>query len=142
MKEIIAAGGLVFNEEAHLLLIFRRGKWDLPKGKADEGETIEATAMREVMEETGLQQLQLIKSAGTTLHTYFDQWLQEDVIKKTYWFVMHADGSQKLIPQTEEDITDIRWVPLKEVPELLKNSFDTIREITGLFFSKQPRLND
>ncbi len=132
MKEIIAAGGLVFNEEAHLLLIFRRGKWDLPKGKADEGETIEATAMREVMEETGLQQLQLIKSAGTTLHTYFDQWLQEDVIKKTYWFVMHADGSQKLIPQTEEDIEEIIWADADRIKTCMHNSYSNIVEIIEL----------
>ncbi len=129
MKEIIAAGGLVYNEQGHLLLIFRRGKWDLPKGKADEGETIEATAIREVMEETGLQELELIKSLGITLHSYFDKWLQTDVIKKTHWFVMKANSAQPLIPQTEEDIEQIIWADAAIISSCMENSYKNIVEI-------------
>lgn len=129
MKEIIAAGGLVYNEHGQLLLIFRRGKWDLPKGKADEGETIEATAVREVIEETGLQKIELIKSLGITLHSYFDTWLQEDVIKKTHWFVMKADSSQILIPQIEEDIEQIIWANADTVTSCMQNSYKNIVDI-------------
>jgi 8-oxo-dGTP pyrophosphatase MutT (NUDIX family) len=60
-KTIVAAGGLVFNENKELLMIYRRSKWDLPKGKLDEGETIEECAIREVEEETGVQQIILGK---------------------------------------------------------------------------------
>ena len=141
-KVIRAGGGLLLNENHELLMIFRRGSWDLPKGKLDEGETMEACALREVEEETGVGNLLLGEMLGITRHQYFDPYIQEEVIKETHWYAMNVNGRPALIPQTEEDITDIRWVPLQEVPALLENSFDTIREITGLFFSKQQRLND
>src|SRR5574343_643404 len=142
MKVIVAGGGLLLNENNELLMIFRRGCWDLPKGKLDNGETIEACALREVEEETGVGNLVSGGLLGITLHQYFDPYIKEEVIKETHWYAMNVMGRPALIPQTEEDITDIRWVPLQEVPALLENSFDTIREITGLFFSKQQRLND
>lgn len=142
MKIIFAGGGLLLNEQNELLMIFRRGFWDLPKGKLDEGETMEACALREVEEETGVGHLELGEFLGITCHQYFDPFIKEEVIKETHWYTMNVKGCPALIPQTEEDITDIRWVPLQEVPELLKHSFDTIREITGLFFSRLPPLND
>lgn len=129
MKEIIAAGGLVYNEQNELLLIFRRGKWDLPKGKADDGETPEQTALREVMEETSVQNLSIEKPAGITYHEYFDKWLQEQVIKKTYWFVMQATGVQQLIPQTEEDIEAIIWADAATISRCLENSYANIVEV-------------
>src|SRR5215469_11706824 len=79
MKKIIAAGGLVFNDKNELLMIFRRGKWDLPKGKLDEGESIEACAVREVQEETGLN-VELQSFIGLTYHEYFDKYSEKDVI--------------------------------------------------------------
>lgn len=131
MKEIIAAGGLVYNEHNELLLIFRRGKWDLPKGKADDGETPEQTALREVMEETGVQNICIEKPAGITYHEYFDKWLQEQVIKKTYWFIMQATGSQQLIPQTEEDIEQIIWADTAAIAQCMENSYANIVEVIG-----------
>ncbi|MBS1591312.1 MAG: NUDIX domain-containing protein, partial [Bacteroidetes bacterium] len=101
MKTIIAAGGLVYNERGELLMIYRRGKWDLPKGKLDEGETIEMCAVREVKEETGLLEIALIKFTGKTYHNYFDIWLNEDVQKESWWYEMKANSTEKIIPQTE-----------------------------------------
>lgn len=129
MKEIVAAGGLVYNEQNELLLIYRRGKWDLPKGKADAGETPEQTALREVMEETGIQNLSIVKSAGLTYHEYFDIWLQEQVIKKTYWYIMQATGFQQLIPQTEEDIETIIWADDAAIAQCMENSYTNIIEV-------------
>ena len=94
-KKIIAAGGLVQNEQGELLMIYRRGKWDLPKGKLDKNETIEACAVREVMEETGLTNIELGKWIDTGYHLYFDPYLNEDVIKETHWFAMRAAGQQQ-----------------------------------------------
>jgi len=128
---IIAAGGLVTNEHGELLMIFRRGRWDLPKGKLDEGETIEQCALREVAEETGLSKLKAGALAGITHHTYFDTYSNTDVVKETHWYRMSASSQQPLIPQTEEDITDIRWVKGKELEECLENSYENIVEIVG-----------
>src|SRR4051812_48020306 len=57
---IRAAGGLVVNDGGEMLFIFRRGKWDLPKGKLEEGEDLEECAVREVEEETGLKNVKLL----------------------------------------------------------------------------------
>lgn len=128
-KTIIAGGGLVLNQEQELLMIFRRGKWDLPKGKLDPGETIEDCAVREIKEETGLQDVILVRKLSITHHTYFDTYLQENVIKETNWFLMLAPGKQTLVPQTEEDITEIKWVGKRDREALLANSYDTIVDL-------------
>ena len=128
-KKIIAAGGLVFNDENELLMIFRRGKWDLPKGKLDEGEDIEECAVREVKEETGLENVSIENFTGLTFHEYFDTHLNEDVRKETHWYKMKAKGMQALIPQTEEDIEIIEWVDTKHIPLKLENSYANIVEI-------------
>jgi len=132
MKTIVAAGGLVYNESNELLMIFRRGKWDLPKGKLDEGESIPDCAVREVQEETGLTEITLGEFMRITHHQYFDKWLNETVIKETHWYRMSASSNQPLIPQTEEDIESIRWVSKHELPVLLENSYDTIVEVVNM----------
>ncbi|MDE3235991.1 MAG: NUDIX domain-containing protein [Bacteroidota bacterium] len=128
-KKIIAAGGLVWNEDHELLMIFRRGKWDLPKGKLDEDEKIEECALREVQEETGLRDIRLGRLIGITYHEYFDQWLQEEVIKESHWYEMFAHEHEQLVPQTEEDITEIGWKKKEEIEICLQNSYPSIMEI-------------
>jgi len=128
-KKIIAAGGLVFNEKNELLMIFRRGKWDLPKGKLDEGEAIEDCAVREVKEETGLENVSIENFAGITYHEYFESRINGDILKESHWYNMHAPGDQPLVPQTEEDIEIIEWVAVKHIPEKLENSYRNIVDI-------------
>ncbi len=128
-KKIIAGGGLVFNEAGALLMIYRRNKWDLPKGKLDEGETIEECALREVKEETGLIQVIREELISIGYHYYFDLHLNNNVVKETHWFRMRATGNQSLIPQTEEDITDIRWVQGTELENRLADSYPNIVEV-------------
>ena len=129
MKEIIAAGGLVLNEDGDLLMIFRRGRWDLPKGKLDDGEQIEDCAVREVKEETGLRKLNVKRFLGITYHKYFDTHINEEVTKQTHWFEMRAKRKQELVPAREEDIEEIEWVQQKKIPEKLQNSYANIAEI-------------
>ena len=128
-KTIIAGGGLVLNDAGELLMIYRRGKWDLPKGKLDEGETIEECAVREVMEETGVTDIERGKLIDIGYHEYFDRYLQEEVIKETHWFAMKAKGKQVLVPQTEEDITEIKWVKGEELENCLRDSYPNVIEI-------------
>ena len=131
MEKIVAAGGLVINKEKELLMIFRRGKWDLPKGKLDEGERVEDCAVREVKEETGLKKLRIKKFLGVTYHEYFDPYLNTEVIKETYWFEMRSGRKQKLIPAYDEDIQNAEWIAEKNLPEKLTNTYPNIVEIIG-----------
>jgi 8-oxo-dGTP pyrophosphatase MutT (NUDIX family) len=127
--KIIAGGGLVLNDRGELLMIFRRGKWDLPKGKLDEGETIEDCALREVREETGLVNVERGELIDTGYHEYFDQYVNADVIKETHWYAMRARGEELLIPQTEEDITEIKWVSGDELATCLENSYPNVVDV-------------
>ena len=125
--EIKAAGGVVMNAQEEVLMIYRRGKWDFPKGKVEEGETIEEAALREVSEETGLQRLSITKPLPDTFHTYKlgGKW----VGKTTAWYLMKADASESLVPQTEEDIDEARWVKFSDVAGLLRDSYPNLREL-------------
>ena len=124
---IKAGGGLVRNEKGEVLFIFRRGKWDLPKGKLDDGETLEACAVREVKEETGLKEISLEKPLLVTWHTYDDSG--KHILKETHWFTMRAAGDQALLPQQEEQITELRWVGKKDFPTMLANTFPSIADV-------------
>ena len=126
---ILAGGGVVTNEHGDLLLIFSRGKWDLPKGKLDKGETIEACALREVTEETGVQNLTLGKLVIVTQHAYFDVYQNKEVIKESHWFRMTVSGVPSLIPQTEEDITAIEWTKPSAIASRLQESYETIKTV-------------
>jgi 8-oxo-dGTP pyrophosphatase MutT (NUDIX family) len=132
---ITAAGGLVQNIEGAFLLIYRRGYWDLPKGKLDSGESIPECAIREVKEETGLQTLLLGPYICMTKHTYFDTWLQKDVVKETHWYSMKASAvdMETLVPQTEEDIEKIDWVTIELLPKYLNQTYPTIRGVFEVF---------
>ncbi len=133
LKSIIAAGGIVINPNNEILWIFRRGFWDLPKGKLDPGETIEACAIREVMEETGMQNLVLNDLILTTKHQYHDPYLNEAVEKTTYWYKMTTKTFQDGVAQSEEDIEVIEWVKIDHLDPYLAKTYDTIREVIAAF---------
>ena len=130
---IIAAGGVIQNEKKEILLIYRRGKWDLPKGKLDAGETLEECAVREVAEETGLQQIKLISPFTITYHTYHEG--SRFILKESHWFKMKVKGEQQLIPQTEEDIHEIKWVKAGELVEYMTNSFPSVVDVLQMISS-------
>ena len=125
-----AGGGLVENERKEVLMIFRRGKWDMPKGKRDPGESIEECALREVREETGLRRLTLMEFLTTTFHTYNDYG--HSVLKASHWYRMEALATEPLVPQTIEDITGIKWVSRKELPTYMDNTFPSVRDVLQL----------
>lgn len=111
---VIAGGGLVFNERDELLMIFRRGKWDLPKGKLDKGEKLIECAVREVEEETGVRIHEVQSEPAMTYHAYYLKG--KNCLKETGWYIMKAEpGQTKLTPQTEEDIEQVLWVPRNEI---------------------------
>lgn len=135
-KQIHAAGGAVFNNEGKLLMMFRRGKWDLPKGKVDKGETIREAAVREIEEETGVSRLK-IKSPirflngkqDCTFHTY--DLNRKKILKATYWFRMSSSDKNALVPQESEGIELVEWCSKVKVKEYLKNSYHSIEEVVA-----------
>ncbi len=126
-KIITAAGGVVINDEGKILMIFRRGKWDLPKGKTEDGESMEVCAEREVKEETGLSEIILQRFLITTHHTYKENG--ESILKDTHWFLFKAPGQQNVQPQTEEDIFKIEWVGNSELPKYTNNTYELIKDV-------------
>ena len=125
---IKAAGGIV-RKNREILFIFRNGKWDLPKGKVEKGESPEEAAIREVMEECGLPSVNLIHSCVPTYHIYRsefshskDQWM----LKETYWYEMEYTEDQIPIPQVEEGITETRWFTPENFNVVLANTWDSL----------------
>ncbi len=122
-----AGGGLVRNGEGKYLFIFRRGIWDLPKGKLDPGETIEQCAVREVGEETGLRGVQSDGPLVVTYHTYDENG--KHILKETHWYRMRVTDTTGLKPQLEEQITELRWADVAETAVLLKHTFPSIVDV-------------
>jgi 8-oxo-dGTP pyrophosphatase MutT (NUDIX family) len=122
-----AGGGLVRDPEGRYLFMLRRGKWDLPKGKLDPGETLEQCAVREVGEETGLNQVRLDGPLLVTYHTYDENG--HHILKETHWFRMSLLSDQPGIPQQEEQITELKWVEEKGVGALLSRTFPSIVDV-------------
>lgn len=139
LVKIVAAGGIVKNEDGRILLQYRRGKWDLPKGKLDEGESIEECAVREVEEETGLGDIQLGELVGITNHYYNEKG--ENIEKETHWFAMKVSGEQQLTPQIEEDILELIWASESELKPYLSNTFPNIIEIIEKYFDDHNQVN-
>ena len=110
---VLAAGGLVVDEGGRLLAIKRLGRWDLPKGKVEQGEAVDAGAVREVQEECGLKKVELIGPVTSTWHTYERKGRQH--LKRTDWFLMRASATEALTAQTEEDIEEVRWLDAEGV---------------------------
>ena len=126
-KYIEAAGGLVYNDEGACLFIYRRDKWDLPKGKIDAGELPIEAAKREVEEECGVVVKAVNELLAETYHLY--SLKKKVVFKKTYWYSMAVSGKPKLIPQAEEDITEACWLSKNQLDEVQSNSYPLILDL-------------
>ena len=129
-KVVSAAGGLVTNSKKEILLIFRGDKWDLPKGRIEEGETIETAAVREVEEECGIYELTIQQKLITTYHFYYQKG---NKLKETHWFLMQSDYNKKLTPQLEEGITKVGFYSEDQIKIKLKNSYGNIRLVYDSF---------
>ncbi len=126
-KEVNAAGGLVRNRRGDCLMIRRSGLWDLPKGHQEAGEDIKVTAVREVMEETGLKEITASDLICVTDHVYFRDGLWH--LKHTWWYQMECLTPNDLVPQREEGISRVEWVARTSLPPYLKTSYASIVEV-------------
>ena len=125
--EVNAGGGLVSNRRGDFLLISRNGLWDLPKGHQDPGEPIEVTALREVQEETGINELELRDLICITDHCYRRDGIWH--LKHTWWYNMLYTDPSDLTPQREEDIAKAAWVARSSLPPFLLNTYPSIAEV-------------
>jgi len=126
-KEVNAGGGLVSNLRNDFLMIRRNGLWDLPKGHQDPGEDIEVTALREVQEETGLEDIILKGLICITDHCYLRDGIWH--LKHTWWYDMLYTSPCELTPQTEEDISKAAWIPRSGIQDYLLHTYPSICEV-------------
>lgn len=129
IKVISAGGGIVKNSFDETLFIFRRNKWDLPKGKKDKGETIDVTALREVREETGIVDLKIIDFRTITYHIFKKN--SEYCLKETTWYEMTSNFDGEFVPEIKEDITKVVWKNAKKIKKL-KNTFPNIKLLLNI----------
>ena len=122
-----AAGGAVSDEYGRLLVIRRKGRLDLPKGKMDKGEGIEPGALREVREECGLERVEIVRPLTVTWHTYTRRGRQE--LKRTDWFLMRATSRQKLVPEAKELIEEVFWMKRDEVRAMRSETYASLRKV-------------
>ncbi len=127
---VVAAGGLVKNEKGEVLFIKRNGKWDLPKGRVEEKETIEQAALRETEEETGVKGLEILKPLQVTYH--FFKRNNKLRLKETYWFEMKTHYTGSLVPEANEGIEKVAWKTPNKALKTAKKSYANIRELFDL----------
>ena len=128
---ITASGGIVENNQNELLFIKRKGKWDLPKGKCEKSEGPEACAEREIEEECGIGDLKMKSKIHETYHTY--ELRGNIILKRTYWYLFKYTGNEKLVPQTEEEISEVKWIPKEAIPNVLTNTYLSIIDVVKAF---------
>jgi len=124
--EVVSAGGLVINQRGNALWIMRNRHWDLPKGKVERGEMLEAAALREVNEETGISGLKITGDITATYHTYEIDGVVH--LKTTFWYSMeHSAGDSMGVPQAIEGITDVKWMSLPVPKNVWDSTYGSIR---------------
>lgn len=126
---VVAAGGVVTNQEGKVLFIYRNEKWDLPKGKLDKGESIEDCAIREVMEETGVKDLWIENFLQTTYHVFKNNG--DFTLKEVHWFAMKTRYTGKLKGEKKEGIKKVKWKGPKKIKKALENSYVNIQILFG-----------
>ena len=131
LKVVEAGGGMVFNPKKEILFIRRNGKWDLPKGKMEKGESFEEAAVRETMEETGVKDLKVKRFITKTYHVFKRN--DKFKLKITYWYEMYTDYDGELIPEANEGIKKVRWKNFEKVQKALQDSYENIK----LLFPKE-----
>ncbi len=134
-KNLPAAGGVVKSAEK-LLFIFRRGRWDLPKGKIDDCETMADAALREVTEECGIAGHKIVRQLPSTFHIYRSPYKGSEgewIFKETVWFEMSYAGNEQGTPEVDEDITELRWFEKGELHNILANTYENLKQIISLY---------
>lgn len=138
MIPVTAAGGVLYRiregdsppkAEVEVLLIYRNGVWDLPKGKKEAGETIEECARREVAEEVGIPRPESECYLAETYHEYEQDG--KSFGKTTHWYRMRTDDRQTFTPQRQEGIEKVAWAAAEEACRRV--GYDNLVEVLDAF---------
>ena len=132
-KVILAGGGMVRNSQGQLLMIYRKGHWDLPKGKIELRESIAEGAIREVWEETGIRAELLDDKPVYTYHTYNTE-KESRILKETQWFHMNAVDHSPHVPQQQEEITHAVWLNRQQIEDILPQAYPMIQDLIRKYF--------
>lgn len=135
--KLVKAGGGIVEKNGKILLIYRKGKWDLPKGKLEKKEGKKEGALREVEEECNIT-AELGELITHTWHTYILNGKKH--LKKTYWYRMDCIDDSQMKPQLEESITDVRWMDEKGTRQAMVNSYRSIRHVIKRYYSLSTKL--
>lgn len=121
-----AAGGIVFKENS-VLSIYRLKRWDFPKGHVEMGETDNQTAIREVMEETGIDELSICKDLGYTYYVFSRN--NQFILKETHWYQMQTTSNKILVAQAEEGIEKATWIPINNINTVISNTYPSLIDL-------------
>lgn len=125
MLEEVSAGGVVIFGNTILLLRKFNGDWVLPKGRVESNEDIRDTALREVLEESGVK-AEIIKYIGMAHYTYVNSKGNKTVYKTVHWYLMKTNNMES-IPQKKEGFIEATFVHMDKVLDLVK--YDDERKI-------------
>ncbi len=135
--KVVEAGGGIVEKDGKYLMILRKKKWDLPKGKKEKKETIEKCARREVEEETGVK-VKIDYKVTAIWHTYMQN--QKFILKKTYWFAMTCKDDTNLAPQLAEGIKEVKWMTMDEMQIALVDSYRSLRYVVQEYQQKMVKV--
>lgn len=124
MNYVRTAGGVVTNPQNEILFIYKRRKWDLPKGKIEKNESRKEAALREVKEETGVQKLKIIDQLEKTYH--IGKVKGKFFFKQTTWFRMECFDPAAIRPQKEEGIKMVRWIRKSNLAEVKMKTYPNL----------------
>lgn len=129
-KKIKAAGGIVQREDTYLI-IKRKGLWDIPKGRVDKGEEIEAACIREIMEECGIEGHKIVAPLAETYHTM--NWNGRPALKRTFWFMLTYDGPKETRPEKREGIKKAKWMSREKMLSIRRKTYGSIQHVLDAF---------
>ncbi len=125
-----AAGGVVVRENGRMMLLLEvagRKELRLPKGHIEDGETVEEAAVREVQEETGYADVEIVVDLGSMTHTFYNFRKDANVTRTESYYLMRLNSEQPYTgPQYEHERFRRRWVRTDDAERLL--TYESERE--------------